>query len=58
MAVRQPGEYRPPVSWFTAQFDSECDTCGGDIYEGDEAGYLPGANRASCQDCIEEHEEG
>lgn len=46
------------VRKFTARFDSECETCGGDIYEGSEAGYLPGDDWPSCEDCIDEHEEG
>ena len=48
----QPGQTK--VNTFTATFDSDCDNCGGEIYEGEDAGYLPGDKRASCSDCVEE----
>ena len=40
------------VNTFIAAFDSECDTCGGDIYEGEDAGYLPGDSKPSCDECV------
>ncbi len=47
------------VSRFTARFDSDCDTfdvkaCSGEIYEGDEAGYIgEDADGASCEACCD-----
>lgn len=40
---------------FIAVFDGDCHTCGGDIFEGDEAGYFPGDTGPSCPDCIKEN---
>lgn len=48
----QPGKKR--VNWFTASYDSECATCFGDIYEGDQAAYLPDDDKASCEECVDE----
>lgn len=48
------GQPEQRVNRFVAAFDSDCFTCGGDIYEDDEAGYLPGDGGASCIDCIGE----
>ena len=45
------------VNTFIAGFDSDCWTCGGDIFEGDTAGYLPGEPEPSCPDCVREHSE-
>lgn len=54
---KQPGAARRPVEPFEAQFDGECDNCGADIFEGEMIGYLPGADRVSCGDCVHEHNE-
>lgn len=50
----QPG----PVREFVAAFDSDCHTCTNTIYEGDEAGYLPGDTYASCGECVQDFKEG
>ncbi|MGW6790009.1 hypothetical protein [Streptomyces chartreusis] len=44
---------RPVVRRFTAAYESECETCGGDIFEGDEAGYIGEDTRASCDECCD-----
>ncbi len=36
---------------FTARFDSDCESCGNPIYEGDQAGYVD--DEVCCQDCWE-----
>jgi hypothetical protein len=51
MPFSQPGQDR--VNTFTASFDSE-GACGHEIYEGDEAGYLPGEDSPVCGECVEE----
>lgn len=48
----QPGKKR--VNWFTASYDSDCPTCFGPIYEGDQAAYLPDDDKASCEECVDE----
>lgn len=49
---------RRPVKTFTAAFDGECETCFEDIFEGDQIGYLPGDDRPSCDECVDEYNEG
>lgn len=44
------------VRRFIAAYDSECETCGGDIGPGDDAGYIEDDTRASCVDCCDEAE--
>lgn len=51
------GQPTAKVNTFTARFDSECVTCFGDILEGELAGYLPGDDKPSCRDCVEEFED-
>ena len=48
----QPGKR---VNTFVAGFDSECETCFGEILEGDMAGYLPGDTSPSCAECVRDH---
>lgn len=48
---------QPRVHTFAASFDGECDTCCGEIYEGDQIAYLPGETGVSCEECIGQHEE-
>jgi hypothetical protein len=35
--------------WFTARYDSECNECFGDIWEGDQARYKEG--EVVCEEC-------
>lgn len=53
MKFSQPG--RRPVILFRAAFEGDCETCGEPT--GELIGYLPGDDRASCEDCVEEHNE-
>lgn len=53
-AIEQP---HGSVRRFDARFDSECEHCGGDIYEGDSIAYLPGYDRPACEECVDEFEE-
>jgi hypothetical protein len=39
---------------FSARFDSECDECGCDIWEGDEVGWRDGS--VVHEDCMEDGE--
>jgi hypothetical protein len=48
---------RQKVNTFYASFDSDCSECGGEIIEGELAGYLPGDSQPSCGDCVREHSE-
>lgn len=50
--VSQPG--KPPLRTFPAAFDSDCENCPEQIYEGDEIAYLPGDTRPSCPECVAE----
>lgn len=54
-AFQQPAHR--PVHTFRAAFDSECETCDGAIFEGDEIGYLLDETKPSCIDCILEETE-
>lgn len=56
MKFHQPA--RRPVKTFTAAFDGECETCFEDIFEGDQIGYLPGDDKPSCDECVDDHNEG
>jgi len=51
------GQPEQRVNRFVAVFDSDCYECGGEIYEDDEAGYLPRSGGPSCSDCIDDFEE-
>lgn len=42
------------ASTFTARFDSECKECYGQIWVGDEAGWVDG--EVVCEGCFEEAE--
>lgn len=53
--IEQPRN--PPIRRFDARFDSECDHCGGDIFEGDSIAYLPGYDKPACEECTDEYEE-
>jgi hypothetical protein len=46
------------VRRFTAAYDSGCESCSGEIYEGEPAGYISGDDYASCGDCCDQAEEG
>lgn len=39
---------------FVASYESECVSCGEEICEGDEAGYIGDDNQASCWDCCQQ----
>lgn len=39
-------------AFFTARFDSECNQCCGEIFEGDDAGYVDDA--VVCGECYDE----
>lgn len=54
MPIKQPGK----VNEFVAGFDSECLNCPETIWAGDEAGYLPDDDYASCGKCVREYKEG
>lgn len=41
------------IRWFDAAYDSECNTCGGEICTGERAGYVDDDDRASCESCCE-----
>lgn len=45
-----------PGPWFPARFDSECDTCGDTILEGDEI-RADGTGGYACEGCGEELDE-
>lgn len=55
-----PGEARKQrtlVSRFRANWDSECITCDGAIFEGDDIGYIgKNAEGVSCDDCCSDAE--
>ncbi len=53
----QPGSSRQPVQAFQARFDGDCPTCFEAIYEGDMIGYLPGDDKPSCEECVDNHNE-
>jgi hypothetical protein len=55
MKFHQPA--RRPVKTFAAAFDGDCDTCFGEICEGDQIGYLPDDDRPSCEECVEKYNE-
>lgn len=46
------GQPEQRVRYFVAAFNSDCFSCGGDIYEGDEVGYIPSDGGASCPECL------
>ena len=50
----QPARHQR-VNTFVAGFDSECETCFGDILEGEDAGYLPGDSKPSCAEWVRDH---
>jgi hypothetical protein len=47
-----------PVDRITAQDASECEGCGGEIYEDEPAGYIGDDTYPSCRDCCDQAEEG